>query len=259
MLTIFQSDFYFSVLGVMAVLAVFVFVALLKITAPYGMAYSSKWGPSVANRWGWIMMELPAFAFMLWIWLGSERAWQPGAVVCVGLFLIHYFNRTFVFPLRMKGKSRMPLAIVLCGMIFNSVNAYLIGAWLFYLAPADQYSASWLLSWQFLIGFPVFLLGMYINLDSDRRVRALRKPGDTRHYIPYGGMFRYVTSANYFGELTEWTGYALLTFSPGAVMFVVWTFANLAPRARKLHSRYISEFGDQYSRLNRRYIIPKIF
>ena len=72
-------------------------------------------------------------------------------------------------------------------------------------------------------------------------------------------MFRYVTSANYFGELLEWTGYAILTWSLGGLVFAIWTFANLAPRARTLHKRYIAEFGHTYSELRRRYIIPFIY
>ena len=72
-------------------------------------------------------------------------------------------------------------------------------------------------------------------------------------------MYRYVTGANYFGELTEWLGYAILTWSLGGLAFFLWTFANLAPRARAVHGRYVREFGDDYSSLNRRYIIPFIY
>lgn len=100
---------------------------------------------------------------------------------------------------------------------------------------------------------------MAINIHSDSIIRNLRKPGDRGHYIPRGGMFRYVTSANYLGEFVEWTGFAILSWSlPGAV-FAIWTFANLAPRARSLHQRYLSEFGDEYAALRRRYILPFIY
>ncbi len=47
--------------------------------------------------------------------------------------------------------------------------------------------------------------------------------------------------------------------SLGGVAFAVWTFANLAPRARKLHERYEQEFGDEYSKLDRRYILPYLY
>jgi 3-oxo-5-alpha-steroid 4-dehydrogenase 1 len=72
-------------------------------------------------------------------------------------------------------------------------------------------------------------------------------------------MFRYVTSANYLGEFTEWVGYAILTWSAAGAVFALWTFANLAPRAVKLHERYCDEFGDEYRKLNRRYILPFIY
>ena len=42
-------------------------------------------------------------------------------------------------------------------------------------------------------------------------------------------------------------------------MFAIWTFANLAPRAVKLHRRYEKEFGSEYTSLHRRYMIPYIY
>ena len=77
--------------------------------------------------------------------------------------------------------------------------------------------------------------------------------------MPMGGMCRYVTSANYFGEFVEWTGFAILTWSWAGAVFALWTFANLAPRARDLSRRYETEFGDAYTKLHRRHIIPFIY
>lgn len=118
---------------------------------------------------------------------------------------------------------------------------------------------SWLYSPLFILGTLVFFTGMVVNLQSDHIIRHLRKPGDTAHYIPKGGMFRYVTSANYFGEFTEWVGFAILSWSVGGAVFALWTFANLAPRARRIHQKYISGFGDAYTALHRHYIIPFIY
>ncbi len=257
---IFTSDTYYAVAGVMTGLAVIVFIVLLYVTAGYGIMYNPKWGPTLPNKAGWVVMEAPAFAAMTAIWLTAPAGVRFNApqVVMTALFLLHYFQRAFIFPLLIKGKSRMPLSIIIMGIIFNTVNAYMIGGWLFYVGIAE-YDKGWLFNPLFILGLIIFVTGMVINLQSDRIIRHLRKPGDTRHYIPHGGLYRYVTSANYFGELTEWVGYAILTWSVGGLVFVIWTFANLAPRARALHRRYISEFGDDYARLNRRYIIPFIY
>lgn len=255
----FSPDFYYTVLAVMFCLAAVVFVCLLRFKAGYGMLYTPAWGPALPNRAGWVLMEAPAFTVMLLLWVLSRRACDPTPAVMAALFELHYFQRSFIFPFLMRGKSRMPLAIILMGMVFNSVNAYMIGGWLFYVAPDEFYTLSWLWNPLFILGVLVFFAGMAVNIHSDSIIRRLRKPGDTRHHIPRGGMFRYVTSANYLGELTEWAGFAILTWSAGALAFLVWTFANLAPRSRTLHRRYITEFGDDYAALNRRYLIPFIY
>lgn len=243
----------------MLVLAVIVFVALQRITAGYGMMYTRRWGLTVNNRLGWVLMETPSFVTMLLLWVLSSRAGQPALIVMALLFEVHYFQRSFIFPLLIRGKSRMPVAIILLGVIFNVINAYMIGGWLFWVSAPDTYPVSWLASPLFILGTVIFLGGMAINIWSDHIIRHLRQPGDTSHYIPRGGLYRYVTCANYLGEFTEWLGYAILTWSLGGLAFAVWTFANLAPRARSIHGRYIDEFGDQYSSLNRKYIIPFIY
>lgn len=243
----------------MAGLAVVVFVALHRVTAGYGMMYDKRWGRTIGNRLGWVLMECPVFLLMLLLWLLSDRASHPALIVMASLFELHYFNRSFIFPMRLRGKGRMPLAIIMMGMVFNTINAYMIGGWLFYVSPTASYPALWLATPQFIVGTLVFFTGMGINLHSDHVIRNLRKPGDNHHYIPRKGLYKYVASANYFGEFTEWVGYAILTWSLGGAIFALWTFANLAPRARSIWHRYCDEFGDEYRRMQCRYIIPFIY
>lgn len=259
MYALFEPSFYYSVCAIMLALAVVVFIVLQRVSAGYGMMYNSHWGPVVNNKLGWILMEAPVFIAMLLFWILSPRRAEPSLIVMASLFEIHYFQRSFIFPMKIRGVSKMPVVIIAMGVIFNLVNSYMIGGWLFWVSPADAYPVSWLYNPLFILGTLIFAVGMYINQSSDYIIRHLRKPGDTRHYIPRGGMFRYVTSANYFGEFTEWVGYAILTWSVGGLVFAVWTFANLAPRAYRLHQRYISEFGQEYKSLRRRYIIPFIY
>lgn len=258
-MNIFAPDFYSSVLWTMTLLAVVVFLALQKVTAGYGMMRTKAWGPAVGNRTGWVMMETPAFAAMLLLWIFSPMRTDTVRTIFALLFLAHYFQRSFIFPALIRGKSRMPLTIILMGAIFNTINAYMLGGWIFYISPAAEYSLGWLCSFPFIAGTAIFIAGAAINMHSDHIVRHLRKPGDTRHYIPRGGMFRYVASANYFGEFMEWVGFALLTWSAAGAVFALWTFANLAPRAKAIDRRYAFEFGDSYTSLNRKRIIPFIY
>ncbi|KTG33508.1 hypothetical protein cypCar_00010658 [Cyprinus carpio] len=50
-------------------------------------------------------------------------------------------------------------------------------------------------------GSCMWLLGCIINIHSNHILRNLRKPGETDYKIPRGGMFEYVSGANFFGEI----------------------------------------------------------
>ena len=252
-------------MAAMVVMAIIVYIALFYFKAGYGYLSSSNWGPKISNRIAWILMEAPAFLFLLYHTLdfaGSGAETGNSKIVLytmAGFFLLHYFQRSFIFPFLMRGKSKMPIAIMVMGMTFNTLNSYFIGAWLYRYAPEGMYTTEWFSSPQFIIGSVIFFTGMLINLDSDNVIRHLRKPGDTKHYIPKKHLYKYVTSANYFGELTEWVGYAILTWSPAGLLFAIWTFANLAPRAKSLTEKYEAEFGDEYKELNKKHLIPFIW
>ena len=248
-------------LVVMAVTALIVFIALHFINAGYGMLFDKKWGASLSNRIGWIVMEAPVFIAMifLWIFATDEYRFDPIRITFLVLFQIHYFQRSFIFPFLIKGNSRMPLSIVSMGIIFNLLNALMQGGWIFYISPLDYYTAEWFYSPQFIIGVIIFFAGMFINIQSDSIIRHLRKPGDRRHYIPQGGMFRWVSSANYFGEWLEWVGFAILTWSWAGVVFAWWTFAILAPRSAALYKQYSEEFGEEFTKEKRKKIIPFIY
>lgn len=243
----------------MAAVAVIVYIALHFINAGYGMMYNRRWGLSISNRAGWVLMEAPVFVSMCILWWMSERRFEPVPVVIFLLFQLHYFQRSFIFPFFIKGSNRMPIIIIAMGILFNVLNAVMQGGWLFYLSPADRYDTNWIFSTQFIVGITVFFMGMAININSDSIIRNLRKPGDTRHYLPRGGMFNYVSSANYFGELLEWVGFAILTWSWAGAVFALWTFANLAPRAEQIYKRYRNEFGEEFTRLKLHRIIPYIY
>ena len=248
------SHFNIFLIG-MSVLALIVFICLFFVDAGYGQFRSKKWGVSVPNKIGWFLMEFPIFALMCWFFFNSGRVQLPYLIFFI-IFQIHYFQRVFVFPMLLKGKSQMPLAIVLMGVVFNSLNALMQAGWLFYISPADYYGENWLCSPQFIIGTILFFAGFAINIDSDYIIRHLRKPGDTKHYLPKKHLFKYVTSANYFGELLEWIGFAVLTFSWAGAVFAWWTFANLAPRAVRLNKKYHAEFKDEFEQHNPKSILP---
>lgn len=253
-----ETFYNYLTLG-MAALAAVVFVILYFVTAGYGQFRTQQWGWSIDNKLAWVLMEAPAFLTMLGIWYWSGCPTAAPQVVLMGLFLLHYFQRSFVFPLLMTGKSRMPVTIMLSGVTFNVINGIMQGGALYWF-PREAYEAGWnyLAGGTAIFGLAVFFIGMAINLHSDHVIRHLRKPGDTRHYLPQKGMYRYVTSANYLGEIIEWTGFAIVAGSTAAWVFVWWTAANLVPRAHAIYNRYREEFGRKALGKRKR-IIPFLY
>lgn len=249
------------VLITVAAIAVVVFISLYFVDAGYGKMISSKWGPTLPNKIGWCLMECPVFIVMLVLWATSEVKFSLPYLVFFLLFELHYFHRSFVFPFLLKGKSRMPIAIMLLSICFNLTNGFIQGWWLFRIAPAEGYypGAAWFKSFPFIAGVILFFAGMYINRQSDWIIRHLRKPGDTKHYLPKGGFYNYVTSANYFGEIVEWLGWAALTWSWAGFIFFIFTFANLVPRANSIWHRYKKEFPEEFPQRKLKRVFPFIY
>jgi steroid 5-alpha reductase family enzyme len=200
-------------------------------------------------------MEIPTVIIYLYYYLLGNRKTDFVPLVFMFVWMLHYCQRTFIFPLLIRGKEPMPITIILLGFIFNGINAYIQARWIYTFSP--NYSLSWVFNPLFITGMIIFIGGFVINLHSDYIIRNLREPSETDYKIPFGGMFRYISSPSYFGEITEWTGWAIMTWSFPGLVFVIWTFANLAPRARSNHKWYKETFKN-YPK-NRKALIPFIY
>src|SRR5207302_1373799 len=86
--------------------------------------------------------------------------------------------------------------------------------------------------------------GHLAHVQSDRLLARLRHPGETGYRVPHGGLYRFVSCPNYLGEIVEWIGWAVASWSPPGLAFAAWTIANLAPRARAHHAWYRRSFPD---------------
>lgn len=223
-------------------LAVVVFFALLHITAPYGRHTKSSWGPMIGNKTGWIIMEGFVVVVLFYFVFRGKSVQSVANYVILSLFTFHYLNRSLVFPFRLKTKGKkMPLAIMLMGMIFNLVNGFIIG---YYLGNFKVYEIGWLASSLFIIGIVIFILGMAVNWHSDTILINLRRGGESGYKIPQGGLFKYVSCPNLLGEIIEWAGFAIMMWCLPGLAFFTWTFANLVPRAFAHHRWYLKTFAD---------------
>lgn len=243
----------------MTILAVVVFISLYFVDAGYGRFYNRKWGMPVNNKIGWVVMEAPVFVMMIVLWLTSNRVtdvYEAGfsavfpdslfsAVVCfsvpiAGQWLHSYFggsNGRGFQSAECRDAGRLDFSRFACGLLSGFVA----------LVTAVYHRNS------------NFLCGNGHQSAVGQHHPKPTKNGDNKHYLPKERMFKYVTSANYYGELLEWFGFAVLTWSWTGVVFVVWTFANLAPRAAKIHERYKRDFPEEMKNSNAKRIIPFIY
>ncbi|KAK4523244.1 hypothetical protein GAYE_PCTG44G1137 [Galdieria yellowstonensis] len=235
-ITLFEEDIYDYIFLGFLFLAAITFPLLLVVDAPYGKLFSSSWGPTIRTD------------------IDKSRLKEPAYLLLSIMFLVHYLQRAFIFPLLMKTPGKpTSVIVVLSALGWNLINGYLVGRGLFHFEA--KLARDWHKSPIFIIGALCWLCGFLINLHSDHILRSLRKPGEKGYKIPHGGFFRWVSCANYFGEMVEWFGWALASQSLAGALFVFWTIANLLPRAIHYHQWYIQKFSS-YVTLNRKACIP---
>ncbi len=294
-----EIKFYNSLLIFIFIISIFVLLILFFVNAPYGRFTRKGWGIRINPKAAWFIMELPAFVLPIIFFLFGNKKTSLVAFIFLIIWSAHYFQRTFIFSLLLKSrKNSFPILIMLFSIIFNLINGYLNGRYLFYFSPV--YDISWLYDIRFIAGFLIFVLGFVINILSDKILRGLRKAisreitnagsvnglegsmvfsmansigmcnkfilrnnnnNDANknflYKIPNGALFKYISSPNYLGEVLEWIGWAILTWSLAGLAFAVFTIANLLPRAYATHKWYIKNFPD-YPK-ERKAIIPFIF
>lgn len=181
-------------------------------------------------------------------------------------------------------------------------------------------AAVWLELWRgddaplrWALGMALWAAGAVANMQADHHLLDLRRaaaaaadpadaadpgtdakapPAQRVYRIPHAGLFRWVSAANYAGEIGEWTGYALASGHGAAWAFAAFTVrappasgteapdtppaseglarrgvvqqrrvcaaaqvCMLAPRARQHHHDYLSRFGHLYP-LSRTALVP---
>ncbi len=248
-----ERESYYTLLWIWTVVGLLAFVLLLFVTAPYGRHSRKDWGPSIPNRVGWVVMELPSLIIFILAFLLGPNGVQPVTWIFFAFYVFHYGNRSILWPLRTKTSGKqMPLVVAFMAVAFNLVNGFINGY--YFSAFAREYTWYWLMDIRFILGMIVWGSGLFINWWSDQTLLNLRRGGRKGYFIPRGGLFRWISCPNFLGEILEWSGFAIMTWSPAALVFALWSFFNLVPRALDHHKWYKQTFPDYPA--GRKAIIP---
>ena len=224
-------------------IAVIIFPILLRVTQPYGRHAKNNWGPMINNKFGWFLMELPALVVFGYFMVYKVNLFNVLILVPALLWGIHYIHRVIIFPLQIRtARKRIPVVIVILAFVFNIINGFLNGYWFVHFA--NEYRSGVLINLRLTTGVILFLTGFVINKYHDLILINLRPASGNGYKIPYGGLFKYVSCPNFFGEIISWTGYVLVAFNLPALSFLVWTLVNLTTRALDHHKWYIKEFPE---------------
>ena len=234
-------------------------IALLSgIQAPYGRYSKPGWGFLINGKLAWIVQEAPNLVVVYWLYYhveGNAEAKNSFTNrVLLGMFIYHYIYRTCIFPLRLRGGKKTAFAPFFMALSFCVINGYLQGRSLTYFYVYDD---EWLQSPNFIIGFAIFCTGWFINFYHDSVLINLRKPDEKGYKIPKSGLFKYISGANFFGEIVEWTGFAIACSNWPAATFAFTTAMNIGPRAIQHHQWYLQKF-DNYPK-ERKALIPFIW
>ncbi|XP_031564859.1 3-oxo-5-alpha-steroid 4-dehydrogenase 1-like [Actinia tenebrosa] len=215
--------------------------------AEYGRYFSSnsttKWGFGIHPRIAWFSQELPMFTlpliFLLYAKDGNLGLTPNTVLIC--MLVSHYFRRVFIYSFQLKGGKPTPFLIWFFALTYTLINGYVQGR---HLAMFAEYNQSWFTDPRFIVGVLLFFTGMMLNIQADNILTNLRKPGETGYKIPRGGLFEYVSGANFFSEILEWSGFAVACWSYPAFTYAFFTLCNIGPRACQHHRFYLEKFED---------------
>ncbi|XP_060582920.1 3-oxo-5-alpha-steroid 4-dehydrogenase 1-like isoform X2 [Ruditapes philippinarum] len=207
--------------GIYLITAILLLIFLVFIKpAAYGKYLENTGGLAVNGKIAWFIQELPSLVIPLWfLFSNTPKEIKLPNVLLLCLIIVHYIHRACIYPFLIRGGKPFPIEAFLFAVVFCTVNGYMQSYHILYYA---DYGENW-----------------------------FNKP----HFL-FGGMFTYVSGANFFGEMLEWTGFALAAWSIPSLAFTVFTCCNLGPRALH-HHRYYKEKFEDYPK-TRKALIPFI-
>ena len=245
-------NFFWNIWTIFAAFFICSFTYLLFVPAPYGKFTRKGFGPLLSSKWSWLIQESPCILWTLYFLYTGENIKIESKLLTIVL-LMHYIYRNIIYGFLIPSHSKTTLVVFCSAIFFNAANGYIqVSGLMHYDLPETSIN-----SFRFWLGLCIWLFFLCFNIGSDAILRSLRKSGEKKYGIPYGGLFTYVSCANYLTETLLWLGWAIACKNWSGWLFLVVTIANLLPRSLSCHHWYLENFKD-YASLNRKAYIPFI-
>jgi 3-oxo-5-alpha-steroid 4-dehydrogenase 1 len=103
---------------------VVIFQGIVGIKASYGRYNNSNSG--ISGRLAWFIQECPCFIIPCYLLYQYWSSVTLTKFLLMAFFLIHYFQRVFIYPMLTRGGKHSSILIVLTAFIFCFLNAYSI-------------------------------------------------------------------------------------------------------------------------------------
>jgi 3-oxo-5-alpha-steroid 4-dehydrogenase 1 len=108
-------------------LAIISFFFLFRINAPYGRFSDNNWGILIGYKIGWFIQEIISpltFSYFFITGLANKNiiSW-----ILFSIWVIHYINRSIIFPLRLSNTSKIPITVIISAIFFNLINGFING------------------------------------------------------------------------------------------------------------------------------------
>ncbi|AXG81390.1 DUF1295 domain-containing protein [Streptomyces paludis] len=165
------------------------------------------------------------------------------------IYLLRFVATTFVMLKRSMEWSEAATVGVWV-VVIHSTMAYLGG-----INTASVGALTWL-------GVVLYLVGSYLNTGSEYQRKLWKRVPEHRGKLYTQGLFKYSMHINYFGDVVLFTGFALVTGSPWAllipvIMAFMFSFMNIPMLDKYLAERYGSAF-DEYEK-NTAKLVPFVY
>jgi len=247
------------------------------------------------NAW-FIMESTGLFMFLIFYFLFGTNKFKYVPLIFLGLWTFHYINRAIIYPFAiMKQKyKKFPLILVIFGFfyltMFSYLNAKNVSSNPKYIIDWIKSPAFIIGVILFFIGFIINVWSDCklqqckkskddkdnnlnendvekppFNFYSDSKFNFsemfnnnmyFEKNENKKYFLPTGGLYNYVSSPNYLGEIIEWFGWAVATWSLPGLLFALGAVGCIGVRAIHTHKWYEKNFENMPK--HRKALIPFI-